>query len=572
MNIKRYILSILITFLLLITSQCPCLGASTNQISQFGITWTFDRQYEYGRFANGDYWVVGPVTVININPASSEAGGRVINGSMINPSPRLGSTQGYDSSMFGVYGPNYNAGLNAARPGNRALSSSNPLIVQPSSSLVSTISMPDAGHRPQLKTAAVLTVLQASPPAGSFRPPYVNVSKGIRFNKSQLDYSKLLRLAPAGNVPRLKQNAGDSQSASVERMFERPWLDHIPEWMNRYHHPADNLPDYGREISTQVGIAALMLNLNYSNDEKETLLIRFVQLGIDLYGIVQDGGEDNWVNNGGHASGRKFPILFAGVMLNDYGMRSIGQRSGDYLYASGHGPGNEPPDYVHFGEDDQTFFVTQLEINISHSAAWDPDDRADELIPYSQGDIGLPEWGIREASYPEANNKYWGAGYRRCCTAISWAGFTLAARAMGLKALWNHEALFDYMDRYMQVTAEGGVCPGYRQSSRFVENMWDTYRADYGQIWIMGDPYGGYSNVYDINEGGGGGTAYIPGDVSGNGEVSSYDASLAAQYAISMIALDPEQVQAADVSGNSEVSAYDASLIAQYAIGLIDHF
>ena len=55
-----------------------------SQISQFGITWTFDKDYTVGQFTNGDYWVVGPVTIIKIQPASVELNGRTINGSMIN--------------------------------------------------------------------------------------------------------------------------------------------------------------------------------------------------------------------------------------------------------------------------------------------------------------------------------------------------------------------------------------------------------------------------------------------------------------------------------------------------------
>ena len=62
------------------------------------------------------------------------------------------------------------------------------------------------------------------------------------------------------------------------------------------------------------------------------------------------------------------------------------------------------------------------------------------------------------------------------------------------------------------------------------------------------------------------------GDVTGNGDVSSYDASLAAQYAIGLIDLSPDEVMRADVTQNSEVTSYDASLIAQYAIGLIEGF
>ncbi|HEC04213.1 MAG TPA: hypothetical protein ENI81_11825, partial [Phycisphaerales bacterium] len=74
-----------------------------SEVSQFGITWTFDRDYVVGQFANGDYWVVGPVTIVGINPASVESAGRWINGSMINPSPRFVRKQGYDSAMYGRY-------------------------------------------------------------------------------------------------------------------------------------------------------------------------------------------------------------------------------------------------------------------------------------------------------------------------------------------------------------------------------------------------------------------------------------------------------------------------------------
>ncbi len=68
------------------------------------------------------------------------------------------------------------------------------------------------------------------------------------------------------------------------------------------------------------------------------------------------------------------------------------------------------------------------------------------------------------------------------------------------------------------------------------------------------------------------GSDIMLGDVTGDGDVSSYDASLAAQYSVGLIDLAADEVLRADVTGNGEVSAYDASLIAQYAIGLIEGF
>ncbi|MFZ6028754.1 MAG: hypothetical protein ACOYYS_13645 [Chloroflexota bacterium] len=431
---------------------------TAGQISQFGVTWTFDRAYETGQFANGDYWVVGPVTIVAISPPSTESGGRTINGAMINPSPAAGAMQGYDSSMYGQYGPYFDAALNAARPNNQDLSAANPLTLLPGTSLVSTISLAEAGARPQLQSAAVLTVLAAPAPAGSFRPPYSGSDKSIHYNTGQLNGALLKSLPAVASTPSL---------ADVERYFERPWIDHVPGWLADYHHPSENLPNYGREIAAQVGAGALMLNLDLP--DKHTLLIRYVQLGIDLYGIVQNGGEENWVPNGGHASGRKWPILFAGLVLGDENMQQIGP---------GDGSGS-----VYFGEDAQTFYISQADVDRTH----DPDLRGCHLEEYGPGDLGMAEWGIRHATDPESDNKAWCAVYRQCCTANAWSGFVLAARLMDAKELWAHDALFDYQDRYMATEPHGEWT---RCWDGFSEEMWDTYRAQAGQpgLRLWGTP------------------------------------------------------------------------------------
>ncbi len=454
-------------------------------ITQFGITWQFDKEYTYGRFANGDYWVVGPVTIISIYPQSRNTSGRKINGSMLNPSPSLGSDQGYDSACEFL---NYVPGLNVAS----GVSNSNPLILPNGSSLISTQSISAAGYRPQVYAAAILTVLASAPSSGSFRPPYCGTDKTIKYNISQLTsakYTLLGRLTPVAGTPSL---------ATVEAYFERPWIDHLSVWTCRYIHPLANMPDYGREMATEIGIGALMLQLDFTDSEKELLLIRYLQLGIDFYGIVQNGG--GWEANGGHASGRKWPIIFAGIMLDDADMQNVGQKSGDYAYSGSYSPGNLPADYIFFGEDDQTFYVTADDVTRTNSGLWDPDLRGGAPEAYSSpGDIGLADWGIRHVIEPYRDNKAWNAVYRSV-TAVCWGGFVLAARIMeagsSAKTLWNHDALFDYQDRYMAVTAAGSLNPDWRtsvsgmssiwathtdirQTDNFVINMWDTYRDDY---------------------------------------------------------------------------------------------
>ncbi|MHC4436557.1 MAG: InlB B-repeat-containing protein [Planctomycetota bacterium] len=455
---------LLIAVLLTCFAQPLYAASQQSQISQFGITWTFDKEYTVGQFANGDYWVVGPITIVRIQPVSVELNGRMINGSMINPSPRLGQTQAYDSAAYGRYARqgNYDQSLNVARPNNDQLSKNNPLVLQPDTSLVSAESTLQANGSTQLKTAAVLTVLEAPAKEGSFRPAYSGTDKTVRFNKEQLDYSLLASLKPVPGTPRL---------AAVERYFERPWIDHVPLWPARALHPVDNMPDYGREMSTQIGVGALMLHLNFSDTQKEKLLIRYVQLGIDFYGIIRDGGEKNWAANGGHASGRKWPILFAGLVLNDPDMKNIGKPD-----ITDYGPAH--PEYVHFGEDDQTFYVAESDVEATHDSLWSPDRRDAQKIPYDREDIGLPEWGIVRANAPHKSNKFWGTAYRQV-SSPGWGGFILAAHIMKAKDLWNHDALFDYKDRYMKIETK------WRQTSKFVLSMWNTYRKDYGPVWTM---------------------------------------------------------------------------------------
>src|SRR5262245_26916661 len=76
------------------------LALAASSVTRHEFTWKFDRSYTVGQYAGGDYWVVGPVRIIGITPASTVSGGRVMHGSMINPAAGP-TTQGYDSSMYG---------------------------------------------------------------------------------------------------------------------------------------------------------------------------------------------------------------------------------------------------------------------------------------------------------------------------------------------------------------------------------------------------------------------------------------------------------------------------------------
>ena len=444
----KYLVSIIFLYTIFIITDAGAVNknqssaSQTNTLSQFGITWTFDKAYETGQFVNGDNWVVGPVKVINIDPKTTS--NPTLHGSMINPV--VSSNQGYDSRLVAT---NFVASLNIAS----GISGSSPLTLNPGTSLVSTIGKASTARRPYVKTAAILTVLDQSAPQGSFRPPFSGSDKTIRYNKSQLDYSRLPKLTPMGNPPAL---------STVTRYFERPWLDHAGDGPDhQYMVPDENMRNYGRDIAAEVELGALSLLLDYSDAEKEELLINFIQVGIDLHGVVAyGGGQNRWVPGGGHNSGRKWPIVFAGIMLDDANMANV---------------------QAAFQEDGQTY--------------------------YGNGWTGATAlWGTRHSILPEMDHEHkhpsnWtksgnsdnnSEGYRQCCSGVSWVGMALAARLMGAKDIWNHPPFFDYVDRWFEedwtdfyniVVTQGGGETGNLQggtSHSFIKAMWDAYRHTVG--------------------------------------------------------------------------------------------
>ena len=416
-------------------------NANTNlarEVSQFGITWTFDKPYPVGQFAGGCWWAAGPVKIIGISP-DSKTGTRIKNGTMINPSPKSGTVQGFDNN---VKHNGYNSALNVAEN----VSVSNPLFVDAGSSLVSSITFEEAyRNKSQIQAHAILTILDAPAPKGSFRPAYSGTDKSIQFNADQIKYELLEELETGTKTPDITK---------VADYFERPWVDHIPGWGGAQIHAVQSMPHYGRDMSSRIGEAALMLHLDVAG--KETLAIRFIQLGIDLYGITQDGGGRNWMNNGGHASGRKWPIIFAGIMLGHKGMMEIAKED------------------IWFGEDMQTWFVTQSDVGRELK----PDTRAPKAL-YQQSDVGKAEWGIRHETNPISDNAHWLATYRQCCTGNAWLGFVLAARIMKAQELWDHDALFAYEDRYIPESRRQGDKEWMTSWSPWVLEMWDKHRAKF---------------------------------------------------------------------------------------------
>ncbi|MGB2824599.1 MAG: hypothetical protein WBF17_26730, partial [Phycisphaerae bacterium] len=407
-------------------------GKAVESVGQYGVVWRLGARARAGKYVNGDWWVVGPVTVEGVRPAP--AAGR--SGSVVNPP--AGKRQGYDDRISG-----YDA----------ALAATFPLKLRPGESLVSTHSVEKIGDRTAetvkgqyargpLRTAVVLTCVREPPADDEFRPAYCGKARPV-FRASRLRRDLLPKLQPPGALPDRKLH---------ERYLQRIWLDHLFEWPGRMMHPLENMPDYGREITHIVSRVGLMLLLDDPRKEHETLLIRFVQLGIDLYGITQSDG-DLWRANGGHHSGRKWPIVFAGIMLDCDGMKNV---------------------RASFAEDQQTYYGKGWR---GQKALWQ--NNLDALRRHEH----LPPEKWSGPPFEGANNGHKSEGYRKL-NGPTWVGQALAARLMGARKAWGHDAFFDYVDRWVkeEVTGRDAKTAAGAAGGPFVHAMWRAYRDKADEI------------------------------------------------------------------------------------------
>ena len=308
-----------------------------------------------------------------------------------------------------------------------------------------------------------------------------------------------------GQPPSIKQLA-------VAR-FSRPWIEFPIDWASNAVR-GEWEARYGREKATEVGGAGLVLCLDSRVvGDKQPLILGLTQTGIDLYGTLCAGGR--WPTNGGHMMGRKFPILFAGLMLGDEGMLGIGKKYapstntfqedvtafivtkedvGRKMGVTISGKVKEAgPDWIGVsgGKPDGLPGYTRLmgnKIKITEgpgagqvrriaadNAGWTGDpppvvkctvDPKWDVVPvakesvyqvlgYQEADIGRAQWGGDHAVDPTGDNPSFFQGYSQM-NKSAWVPQVLAARLLGLKDAWNQPAVFQLVDEYVAETAPGG--------------------------------------------------------------------------------------------------------------------
>jgi hypothetical protein len=426
-------------------------------VAQYGITWTFEKPARVGQFVNGDWHVVGPVTIKAIDPQplygseipkrqldridkERRADHRVRNGFMLNPPARM--KVAYDSGVRNWFDPELIQKL--------------PVAMKPGDSLVSTISMPkDLVLHAQLRnkiergvddsspirTAAVLTCVGVPQPADAFRPAFCDRQQKVYLARD-LKRELLPAAAATKSVPKVEQYL---------RFTQRPW---VGTCFFGFEEPVENMPQYGLEYGRVVGISALLLCANLKPEQKEQLLVNYVQVGIDLGGMVR-AGHPGWTAWGGHGSGRKLPIVFAGLLLGDEQLANINL---SFPNAS-------------FGEDEQTAYgdcwTGAKVVFAGHSGI-------DAVTGAGRNQGRGNSWGPYEhmppAQWKEGQNT--SESYRRCCTSVGWVAQALGLRLMRAENAWGHDAFFDYVDRWM--------C---EDDAAFVKTIKEATGRDHNKEW-----------------------------------------------------------------------------------------
>lgn len=442
----------------------PPPAGTASSISKDGITWTFSQSVPVGQFVNGDYYVVGPVTITKIDPAPTTTS-PYENGSVKNL-PTSNSKSGFDSRL--------NDGTDESWWFDPTVRVYPPISLKAGDSLVSSISVAQIHSLPEVMrasdmnispvaTVSVLTVLSATPSADAFRPSYCDRSQAI-YHANSLQRNLLPSLAPPNpsNTPPLSQ---------FETWFRRPWIDTNPFLFDA---PGEYMPSYGQHIAFADSYASLLLMLNFPADQKVNLTNYFVQYGIDLYGCAQAGY--GWPAFGGHRSGRKLPIIFAGILLNNDGMKNVSATFPNQ-----------------FGEDMQTVYVNKIPPAGTFQQAWQGATViyaghygvTTDGTPVSAGLYG-PYEQLQPSSWPLINgDEQLGEAYRRCCTSVSWVGEALTIHIMHAETVWNYPPFFDYVDRWMTEDDTQAIAQIKAQSGFDYSSDWE--RQGQTRFWLQGE-------------------------------------------------------------------------------------
>lgn len=427
-------------------------SGATTSIASNSISWLLDGSPVNGTYVTGDPWVVGPVDVLSVTPGFGDTANT--NGSMVDPAAN-GTTQGYDNRSSPAMNFTYAAGVRQTFP----------FTLGTGKSLISTIgkAVPDTGGgATHVGDASILTCLSAPPAANSFRPPYVGTTK-TAWATSQVNY---------GLLPGLALPSGCTAIDMTTKYGNRVLLHHGNLQTNHAQIMPQNHTNatggYPMTVACELNRMAVACLVNLAT--AQSIANRLIQVGIDLYPCIT-GNTDTWSRQAGFGMGRKWPILFAGLMLNDSNMQTLPLHVTD------------ASSQFKFQEDAYTY-------------DGDTVPRWGEDCDITPGTYAGTNHVCRSSTGTEDQWALTGSegttnGLYELTTGQSLIGAALAARLMSATALWGNDVFFDYADRFVSDIVVAGSAAGLINLSSnfaidvnkyggtgnlFMKRMWETYR------------------------------------------------------------------------------------------------
>jgi hypothetical protein len=420
-----------------------CAGQTTiaSSVSQYGITWTFDSPKTVGQFANGDYWVVGPVTITSMSPAFDNT--TKSNGWDVNPTDT--NEQPFDGDAYDY---------------NQALMPSLPYAATANESIVKAVSVavPKGDCKSDgscVQKAAVLTVLGSVPANNGttvFRPSYFGTSA----NKSLLSTTDMD--AHLGELPRLSSTTAiDAKLPTLANAYDdvkRVAMVHKDEWAGTSIKPRDSfrgmVKPYGpgvSNINADSFLRMLTVKPGDSETERRQVAIALTQYGIDIYGMIQGGAI--FKGDGGNNLGYRLPMAWSGYILNNATIKAklasaptCAFPETDVLIPSGGDSGGDTDP-----RNNCDYFKARK--NISGRALWGQ-RRGDEngywaaLAANNDSSNILDPYGIIDGGGMT------GTGYQNCCNSSALKASALVVGLIpGLRSVYNNEAQLEYADRWV---------------------------------------------------------------------------------------------------------------------------
>ncbi len=522
--VKSIVLFIILLPLPVLATDCSSITAgqtaSCTSVTQYGISFVFDKAYTCGIYANGDFWcvvdgVTSKVQLTGITP--DYVAGH--NGWEVNPATTDywdNATQGFETDLgrfnaalipalpydasagasivktihnyhFTVSSANATAEATYANNGQTftvtstitnsttlvATGTGNPeasgTLTKVSGTGDATISFTNTTPSiASIKTAAVLTILSSTPADNGstlFRPPYVAGAK-TSYSTSNIVWSNLF----------LGEDTAEQgiTLAWVLAKHQRVQLSHLEGVLSRDMHPTDNLSDYGSQVGSDIirSIIRMMFNGD-SQSAKTPAMISILQHGIDWY-YIQVIGHMQPSTGGGHTPGYKTLIAFTAYMLNDTTMKTNVTAAATTILNDGQTLWEEDSEITANAYGDPIY---------GDPTVWSGGELA--YWTYTNSENGGNPENKDPYNYIDAeiNHAHPNGVYQGCCTAGNIKGSVLLMRLMpGLAPIMNNALLDPYITRYVSYGVKTLPDPCAAPTARDYNQLPAAW-LDYGTLW-----------------------------------------------------------------------------------------